>query len=280
MRAHKFLLLAAPVSLLLFTACAAPDGDDGNGAATATPTPTPTASGTATPVPTPTQPAITERASFTNGTEIWLCLQTQFDGSIVNIAVNDPDEAGCGEVKLGAGFTSTIDRPHFHALRLDNGGTGLNCNATDKRWNIDFQYAVDRCTGCVNEEYNFNLAPDDLFGTFCGSGDGPAPIESLTSYFSTTTQLLRVRADVGAYGSVAIEKFRIYTKPGNVFMTECTSPAVIATGGNGIFDVQCTPAVTSTTLTPGTTYGAVAEGTSDGSEYIGSFDLAHTASQQ
>lgn len=271
MRAHKFLLLAASISMVLMAACAAPEGGDNNGGAT-TATPTATSTGTATPVPTPTQPPIQFRSSFRTPTEFWACLQTQFDGSIVNLRVQDPDLGGCTDVKAGVNFASTLDRPHYTAVRFD----GLTCDATDKKWNIDYLVNADRCTGCVNEEFVTTYPAADAFATFFCGGPGPAPIETLDSYFASTTSQLRVLADVGAYSSVVIKTMRIYDTT-LALITDCTAPATIASGGNGLFDTACNPAVTSSTFTVGTTYDVLVEGTADGSEYFGKYSMDYMA---
>lgn len=270
MRNRGFLFLLSAVTLIAIGAasCAAPagdDDDDGFGSPAGTTSPVVSPTGTSTPQ------AITPRSSFVSGdgTQIWLCVETQFDGSM--IAVHTEDGTTCEATDLGVGKASTADRPHYAAIRLDASG----CGTGSHQWSIDYQVNDDRCTGgCVNQQMDFALDADDPFGSFCGFGTVP-PIESLDSYIALTTQKLRFRADVGPFPSVSIAKLAIYDLA-DVSLAECTANAVITNGGTGLFDADCTPDPAGV-LAEGNTYNALVSGDAGDYEYVGYVSFAHDA---
>lgn len=270
---------AAAISVSACTGPAADDDDDGFGSPTATgsATPTPTATGTANP---PQFEPPTPISSFTNGSEIWLCMRSQFDGTITNVAVDDPVSTACSDSSLGVGFTSTLDEPQVEILFLDGDApdSPLACSTATKHWTVDYLVDGDRCTGCVNAETTFDFVPDDPFGTFCGAG-GLFPISALVAHRAETTGKLRFIADIlPAFGNntVNIKTLRVYTI-GNASHTSCTATANIGSGGDGTFDADCNPNLEDAPLVVGDTYNALVFGDVDGIGFMGLFPFDYEA---
>lgn len=145
MRIRSLSLLAALLTCSAFAACAPQsDDDDGNGGL-------PSPSGTATtnppatsPIPTPTPTPITVRESFVtgDGNELWLCLQTQFDGNLTT-AFTDDGGTCTGLAVIEGATESTSEAPSYSTLTLQ--GSALACSTGAHDWWID--YLVDE-TDC------------------------------------------------------------------------------------------------------------------------------------
>lgn len=273
MKVRGFLFLASAVTAaaISVSACTGSDSDDDDdGFGT---TGTPTGTGT-TPVPTPTPQAAPPSpvSSFTNGSEIWLCMESQFDGTITNVAVDDPLSPACSDSALGLGFTSTLAAPSVHILFIEDSSNPLSCTTATKHWTVDYLVDGDRCTGCVNESTTFDFAANDSFGEFCGTG--VLPLAALSAHRAETTGKLRFLADIlpaFANSVVNITKLRIYTTA-NAFERECTATANIGSGGDGLFDAECAPDLDTAPLVIGNTYDALIFGNVDGGDnFMGFF---------
>jgi hypothetical protein len=277
MRTRGFLFLVGVVSVFALSAfgCTPAESDDDDDGFGTTATPTPTGTGTATPTPTPAGQPITPDSSFVGagGTEIWLCFEHQFEGSIDNIFTTD---GGACELTLNnAGFVSKVEAPTYVALGFF-GVTG--CVAGDHDWYFDYVEDDDRCTeGCVNQEFNFTQAASATFGSFCGPTGFETVITSLEAYLSQTTSLHRFTAEIGTISTVGIDKMRIYDLGGTAFLTECTATATIVSNGTGLFDAVCNPDPVTEPLVAGTTYSALLFGEAGATPFITRIDFDYVA---
>lgn len=222
---------------------------------------------TVTPAVAP-GPAITQISSFpaASGTEMWLCFDHQFNGTIDTIFSSDG--VGC-EATVNPGVASVVDQP-TRGLLLIEGLTG--CDAGNQSWEFDYTDADDtRCPqGCV-KEYDFTLAADDGFGAYCGPGTA-VPLSGLSAIFENTTQLPRFTVTAGITGEAIIEKMRVYSNNGVALLSDCTATVTLTSGGTGSFDPACTPDLA---LVDATTYSSIIIGKVSGIGFSGRLDFVY-----
>ena len=273
MRIRSLSLLAALLSCsFLFVACA-PEGDDDDDDG-GFPTPTPTPSGTATPTPSgtpgPTPAPITVMDSFVtgDGTELWLCVETLFDGQ-VEAAFTDDGGTCTGTAVIEGATEASATTPGYTTLLLE-GVTG--CANTDHDWWIDYLVDDGDCEGCINREFIATIAAGDSFGSFCGAAGGASAVAALEAYKSNTTGDDRFHADVGNF-TVEIDDLLVYEQGGGTRLTECSPGVTIQPGtSDAIFDGNCNPA---DMLVSGDTYTAILKGNLNGAPFRSTFDFPY-----
>lgn len=276
LRLSLFAVLVMSTTLVAACTGSSSDDDDDDGfGGSPTPTLSPTPTGTASPTPTAPPQPITERSSFigAGGTELWLCFEHQFLGSITAVTT---EGAGACDSAGATAIVSDPATPTFTAFRV-SGVTGCDANSHD--WFMDYVLGDDpRCTGDCVKQYDFQFTAPATFGTLCAApGVGPLStvINTLEAYQAVTTGEHRFRLVAGAGSSVSLEKILVYSDGGAALLTECTVTATVASNGTGLIDGACTPNAATSPLTSGVTYEAILFGKAGASGFVGSRDFMY-----
>lgn len=273
MRIRSLSLVAALLTCTTFAACAPPEGDDDDDDG-GLPTPSGTNSPGPTPSPSPTgQPPaqdVIARSSFVSGdgTEAWICLESQFNGSFTGDAATAGAGACDGAPTYFGDTTSSIDQPTFHTVFL-TGPTVTGCDTGAHDWWFDYLEDGDNCEGCVNNEYLVQQTGDDAFGFHCGVTGADTAITALSAYTSATTGDIRFDIDSNGF-TIVIDDIRVYDQGGAALVAECSPGVTLDPAGDGIFDGNCNAIGAS-----GNTYTALFIGTLDGVHFSGSEDFAY-----